>query len=164
MYLQTFFYNGGSVACLGVSVVRVYELYLIEDIVANYFYGRERVFFNLFKEWKESTGDLRSILQKQIDYITRPIPTLRVHTQMIAKLQKRKDYEADNGIYYICNKSGQAQLHIEEKQLIIESSGTFEAEMVIMEALRKTEYNFFASDTENVRFGWLKPFKERKLI
>lgn len=148
----------------GGTWLRVYELYLIEDFVAKYFYGRERIFFNLFKEYKQSTGEFKNILKKQIDYITKPIPTLRIHTQLMSQLQKRKDYEVKNGIYYICGKSGQAQLQIKENLLFIESNGTFEAEMVFIEALRKTEYNFFASDTEHFRYGWLKPLKKRKFI
>ena len=47
--------------------MRTYQIYLIEDEFAHHYYGREKLFFNLFLEYIQARGRLKSILQKQIE-------------------------------------------------------------------------------------------------
>ena len=47
--------------------MKTYQIYLIEDEFAQHFFGREKLFFNLFLEYIQTTGPLRNILQKQIE-------------------------------------------------------------------------------------------------
>ena len=54
--------------------MRTYQIYLIEDEFAQHFFGRERLFFNLFLEYIQTTGSLKSILQKQIEFVTKEDP------------------------------------------------------------------------------------------
>ena len=36
--------------------MRTYQIYLIEDEFAHHYFGRERLFFNLFLEYIQTTG------------------------------------------------------------------------------------------------------------
>lgn len=148
----------------GVGEMRKYELYLIEEIFATYFYGRERKFFNLFKEHSESENELKEITGKQIKYITKPIPTIRLHAQLIHQFQHRSDFFFQKGHYMIKSKNSEANLQIFQRNLSLMATGYLEAEDTLMNALRKTEFNFFAIDIENEQYGWIKPIKFRKYI
>ncbi|MCU9611961.1 sporulation inhibitor of replication protein SirA [Caldibacillus lycopersici] len=144
--------------------MRQCEMYIIDDLFANYYYGRERMFFNLFKECVESRAQQQEILLKQINYITKPIPTLRIHTHIMQHLQTRNDFFIKKGVYSIENKRGTARLKINERHLTIESTGSIDSEMYFMEVLRSTEYNILALDLKNERYGWVKPLRERKFV
>ena len=40
---------------IGVVVkMRRYDLYIIDDQFINYYYGRERIFYNLFKDYEKA--------------------------------------------------------------------------------------------------------------
>lgn len=147
--------------------MRNYQLYLIDDEFARHYFGREEMFFNLFKEYSESFGEKKKILSKQIDYITKPIPCLKLHQYIRKYLHKNKDFHAENGVYFIRNKKiGTASLELFHKNIIIKASGTFDAETLFFEALRKHEssFSYLAIDLENRRYGWLRPIKERKFV
>ncbi|WP_075980828.1 sporulation inhibitor of replication protein SirA [Bacillus massilinigeriensis] len=145
--------------------MRIYQVYLIEDEFATHYFGRERMFFQLFDEYKNAKGELRKILEKQIDYITKSIPNLRLHQYIYQQLQRKKDFRIENGIYYIENrKQGSAKLELFEKALLLQSFGSYEAETLFFEVLRKSETSFIAIDLENKRYGWLRPIKERKFV
>jgi hypothetical protein len=146
--------------------MRVYQLYLIEDEFANHYFGRERMFFDLFFESKNTFGELNLILQKQIQYITKPIPALRIHQMIHQQLSKMKGYLAQNGSYYVelAGKTSNARLKIEDKYVTVEADGSYEAEAIFFEVLRKCETSFLAIDVEHHRYGWLKPIKERKFV
>ena len=58
--------------------MRTYRVYLIEEEVAQLYFGRERSLFNLFLEYVQTTGSLRDILHKQIEYVTKIIPNEQV--------------------------------------------------------------------------------------
>lgn len=81
--------------------MRTYTLYLIEDEFAFHYFGRERMFYQLFKEYECSIGNLRTILEMQINYITKPIPKLRLQQLIHQKLNKNKDFHIEEGVYYI---------------------------------------------------------------
>ncbi|MDZ5473373.1 sporulation inhibitor of replication protein SirA [Bacillus sp. 31A1R] len=145
--------------------MRTYQLYLIEDEFASHYFGRERMFFDLFREYSHSFGEMSRILAKQINYITKPVPTLRLHQYIHQQLQRRRDFRTEKGAYYIYNgKISSAKLEVFDKYIIIEAEGNYDAETIFFEILRKMESSFLAIDLDHHRYGWLKPIKERKFI
>jgi hypothetical protein len=124
------------------------------------------MFYQLFKEYKHSSGNLKSILELQINYITRPIPTLRLHQLIYEKLNKNKEFQIEEGVYYIkkTRKNSSARLEIFDRFLKLDSQGSYDAETEFFEILRKCEPAFLAIDLDHKRYGWLKPIKERKFV
>jgi Sporulation inhibitor of replication protein SirA len=124
------------------------------------------MFYQLFKEYKHSSGNLKSILELQINYITRPIPTLRLHQLIHEKLNKNKEFQIEEGVYYIkkTRKNSSARLEIFDRFLKLDSQGSYDAETEFFEILRKCEPAFLAIDLDHKRYGWLKPIKERKFV
>ncbi|PLR94822.1 sporulation inhibitor of replication protein SirA [Bacillus sp. T33-2] len=146
--------------------MRSYQLYLIEDEFASHYFGRERMFYQLFKEYSKSSGELRAIILKQINFITKPIPVLRVHQLLHQQLSGRNDFRADQGSYYIeqSKSTDRATLRVYDRSLLVESDGSVDTETIFFEVLRKCETSFLAIDLESKRYGWLKPIKERKFV
>jgi hypothetical protein len=146
--------------------VRKYQLYLIEDEFATHYFGRERLFFQLFKEHLNASGELAFIINKQIAYITKKVEVLKIHQLIQKHLGKRKGFKADHGAYTIelSGKITKAKLEIYQDLLTIEADGSYEAETIFFEVLRKYESPILAIDLEHERFGWLKPIKERKYV
>jgi hypothetical protein len=145
--------------------VRNYQLYLIVDEFASHYFGRERMFFQLFQEHEEAVGDFKSILEEQIHFITKPIQVLKIH-QIFGQYQQRvRTLYAKSGTYYIeIGSRSYAKLEIHERFINIKSNGDYEAETVFFEILRKVESSFLAIDFENSLCSWLKPIKERKFV
>lgn len=146
--------------------MRKYQLYLIEDEFAAHYFGRERMFFQLFKEHEWSTGNLKQITKMQIDYITKSLQTIKIHQLIQKQLGKVKGYQMFQGAYSIegNGKISRAKLEIEENKIKLEAIGSYEAETAFFEVLRKCESSFLAIDLEHERYGWLKPIKERKFV
>ncbi|MCQ6280068.1 sporulation inhibitor of replication protein SirA [Bacillus sp. EB600] len=146
--------------------MRNYQLYLIEDEFAAHYFGKEQMFFQLFQEHEQSTGEFKDITQKQINYITKRIPVLKIHQMIQKQLGKVRGFTEDYGTYMmeLSGKLSSAYLRVFENKLEVKANGTLEAETVFFEVLRKSEASFLAIDLEHFRFGWLKPYKERKLI
>ncbi|MDP4086453.1 MAG: sporulation inhibitor of replication protein SirA [Bacillota bacterium] len=146
--------------------MRMYQLYLIEDEFAAHYFGRERMFFELFLEHKWSTGRLKHITEMQIDYITKPLQTIKIHQLIQKQLGNIKGFQVESGAYTIefNGKLSKAKLEIGDKRITVEASGSYEAETAFFEVLRKCESSFLAIDLEHERFGWLKPMKERKFV
>ncbi|WP_033828997.1 sporulation inhibitor of replication protein SirA [Bacillus andreraoultii] len=140
--------------------MRRYDLYIIEDLFANYYYGREYFFYNLFKEYENANRKMKPILLKQVEYISSSIPVIRIHRQLMEQLKQRDDFYMKNGMFLIENSRGSASFAIQTNKCILQSRGSFDIDMVFMEALRKTDFNFLAIDIANERFGWVKPIKE----
>jgi hypothetical protein len=146
--------------------VRSYQLYLIEEEFARHFYGRERVFYQLFKDYKAARGDMRKIISKQVDFVTKPIPVLRIHQLLHQQLSRMSGFRAEQGIYYLekNNPKSIASIKVNERSLTVESAGDLETETIFFEVLRKNETSFLAVDVSSSRYGWLKPIKERKFV
>ncbi|MCY9397931.1 sporulation inhibitor of replication protein SirA, partial [Bacillus inaquosorum] len=55
---------------------RHYYTYLIKEEFANHYFGRESVMFELFQDyhWTSLTKQQYEMTEKQIQYITQPIP------------------------------------------------------------------------------------------
>ncbi|MBA9029251.1 MULTISPECIES: sporulation inhibitor of replication protein SirA [Bacillaceae] len=143
--------------------MRSYQIYLIEDEFARHYFGREKIFFNLFLEYIQSSNWHKDILQKQIEYITKKIPASNIHYSFEQSLQRKQGYLSQNGVYYLKVKSNsKATVYIHDQSIILKAEGDFDAETTFFECIRKCEASFLAIDFENKRYGWLKPIKERK--
>ena len=147
-------------------MVRNYQLYLIEDEFAAHYFGRERMFFQLFQEHDKAVGELKFITNKQITYITKQLEVLKFHQLIQKQLGKKKGFCAEHGTYSIelSGKLSKAKLRVFQDLITIEASGSYEAETIFFEVLRKCESSFIALDLDHQRFGWLKPIKERKYV
>ena len=147
-------------------MVRKYQLYLIEDEFAAHYFGRERLFFQLFQEHQTSNGELKFITQKQISYITKRVEVLKMHNLLQKQLGKMKGFKADHGAYtiFLSGRLSTAKLEVFQELITVEADGTYEAETAFFEVLRKCESSFLAIDLEHERVGWLKPIKERKFV
>lgn len=145
--------------------MRTYFIYLIKAEFADYFYGRESRFFQLFAGSHSANGDLQEIIHKQIDYITEPLPYLDLHKLFSQSVQNQQIY-IKGKVYCMGNEKNKdkAELAIEEDCLQLSAWGGFESETIFFEVLRKYSGHFFAVDIENERYGWVKPVKERKYI
>ncbi|WP_066369798.1 sporulation inhibitor of replication protein SirA [Neobacillus fumarioli] len=146
--------------------MRKYQLYLIEDEFAAHFFGRERLFYKLFKEHEDAKGELKFIIDKQITYITKKLEVLKIHKLIQQQLGKTKGFKADHGAYVIelNGKLSTAKLNIFQEMITVEAHGSYDAETAFFEVLRKSEASFLAIDLEHKRCGWLKPIKERKYV
>ncbi|GER68588.1 hypothetical protein BpJC7_30690 [Weizmannia acidilactici] len=146
--------------------MRTYYIYLIEEEIAQYYYGRERMFFDLFNQYSSVTGRLKNVIRQQIDYITKPIPLLSVQHVLQQIFPNQNEMVYENGAYrLISNKKGQyAEVNIEQRLLRLHASGSYDTETAIFETLRKFNGNLLAIDYDNKRFGWIKPVKERKFV
>lgn len=146
--------------------MRKYQLYLIEDEFATHYFGRERIFFQLFKEQLQARGELEFIISKQIHYITKRLEVLKIHQLIQKQLGKLGGFKANHGAYTleISGRISKAKLEVFQEFISIEAEGTFEAETAFFELLRKCESSFLAIDLEHDRVGWLKPIKERKYV
>ncbi len=147
--------------------MRTYQIYLIEDEFAQHFFGRERLFFNLFLEYIQTTGPLRNILQKQIRFVTQTIPKQQLQSVIKQQILKKKNFRFLNGEYYLENNTNgysRAILLIHDDVLIVKSEGNYVAETAFFECIRKCGASFLAIDFDHEQFGWLKPIKERKFV
>jgi hypothetical protein len=145
--------------------MRNYQMHLIVDEFASQFFGRERVFFQLFTEYENAFGEYKNLLEKQIHFITKPIQKLKIKKNLTEVFHAAHFFSIKNGIFEIdiTNRSF-AQLEIYENFIILKSSGNYEAETYFFEVLRKCESTFIAVDRERQRCVWLKPIKERKFV
>jgi beta-galactosidase beta subunit len=146
--------------------MRKYELYLLKENIALHYNGRERMFYNLFSEHTNTEDkQLKELLQKQIDYITLPIPVWKLQKQIDNELQKKKSFQKSKDLFFIENGNlSSAKLKTTNECLIIVAEGYYDAESIFFEIIRKNEPSFFAMDLENGRYGWLKPLKERNFV
>lgn len=147
-------------------MVRNYQLYLIEDEFAAHYFGRERMFLQLFQERERAKGELEFIINKQISYITKSVEVLKIHQLIQKQLGKIKGYKAEHGAYSIelSGKLSTAHLEVFQDLITVKAQGSFEAETAFFEVLRKCESSFLAVDLEHQQVGWLRPIKERKYI
>ncbi len=161
-----FFIIEKRISTKGRAVVRKYQLYLVEDEFAAHYFGRERIFFQLFHEHHTADGELKFITQKQISYITKRVEVLKIHNLLQKQLGKMKGFRADHGGYTITlsGKLSTARLEVFQELITVEAEGSYEAETAFFEVLRKCESSFLAIDLEHERVGWLKPIKERKYV
>ncbi|CAG9621848.1 sporulation inhibitor of replication protein SirA [Sutcliffiella rhizosphaerae] len=141
--------------------MREYIIYLIEDEIAKHYSGNEIKLFQLFKQY-EQEHDIQSIIKQQIDYVTLTIPTIRLQHSLETALHANKNYNPSQ--QKIEKIDSMAKLTINEKYLKLTSNGSFEAEAIFFEIIRKLAPFFLAIDTKSNRYGWLQPIKQRKFV
>ncbi|WP_010282224.1 sporulation inhibitor of replication protein SirA [Bacillus timonensis] len=146
--------------------MREYYIYLIEEEFATHYFGRESLIYHLFLEYSQSKHERKEILNKQIEFITRSIPTLRIQQKIEASLAHYFYYNHQSHIHTIdWNEFNSfAKLTIHNEYIQLQSSGSYEAETAFFEILRKYDRCFLAMDFSANKYGWLTPIKERKLI
>jgi hypothetical protein len=140
--------------------VRRYDIFLIEEEVASVYIGKEELLFQLFKERKHHNLTPKFILDKQIDYVTRPIPSYKIDNFIKEEMKNCSNYHYNHLLHKINEPNGQAELKIYEKYLILTTEGDLETEMIFFELLRKMETCYLAIDYTNTKYGWLKPIRE----
>lgn len=161
------FILGTRILVQGGFAVRYYHIFLIEDEIAEAFFGDESKLFHLFLESERTnTISRRRILQKQIDYITKPIVPADLQGYLDDALQSRSDYYRCAGSHRLQTVSGESrsELRLDKGRLIMQSTGGFEAETTFFEVLRQIERCFLAMDFRRQRFGWLNPIKQTHFV
>lgn len=145
-------------------MMRHYELYIFEESVARHYYGQESKLFYLFVEHEKAIGSQKELLRKQIEYITKPIPSLMLQQKLKKAFLGVEGYKRKKNTHMIelVNRDAKAELVIGPDTLYVTSDGdgSFEAETMFFEVLRKCEPTFFALSMDERRYGWLRPFKQ----
>ncbi|WP_421384804.1 sporulation inhibitor of replication protein SirA [Bacillus salacetis] len=146
--------------------MKFYRLYWIEDEIADYFYGRERSFYNLFHESMFADGFMEEVVKRQIHYITRSIPFLPYNRAISQALAAKRDVIQNDNEFYIESSCGKntAKIRVMDRYIGVEVEGHSDWEAYIFELLRKLDGRLLAIDIENEQFGWLKPIKVRNYI
>ncbi|MBU8907394.1 sporulation inhibitor of replication protein SirA [Desertibacillus haloalkaliphilus] len=146
--------------------MRRYEIYLMEEEVARHYFGQESKLFHLFLEKERASDTTRSIIEKQVNYITRPIPALQLQQLLKQSLKHRIDYYSykDTHCLSLQPSLSIAEVNLFETKITLEAEGNFDAETIFFEVLRKFDPYFMAIDVKNFRYGWLNPIKQVKLI
>lgn len=148
-------------------MMRHYYIYLIEEEFANHYFGRESKIYHLFLEFdRTSVMYKKKLLKMQIDYVTKPIHSLRIHQLIETQLKKRTDYYLDRNAHVLlqANNRSHAKLVVHDRYLSLQANGNYEAETIFFEILRKENRCFLAMDLQMDRYGWLAPIKERKFV
>ncbi|WP_078546949.1 sporulation inhibitor of replication protein SirA [Litchfieldia alkalitelluris] len=147
--------------------MRNYRIYLLEEEFATHYFGRESLLYQLFLDHAETTQvEYKTILEQQINFITRPIPNLKINQIISVALKKYKTYEQNKSSHFLKFQlpEGEAKLSISDRNLYLEAKGNLESETIFFELLRKYNPCFLAMDFEQNRYGWLNPIKERKFV
>lgn len=140
--------------------MRHYDIYLLEDDVAREYRVKEQLLFRLFCEAvKETDPDRSRILQKQIAYITHPIPA--EHIGRILRQNPRVQKRGDE-LFIQHRDDGFVRLRLGHDRIIMYASGNKGAETFVFETLRRIHPHFLAVDYQDLRSAWLRPF--RKLL
>ncbi|MCA0988144.1 sporulation inhibitor of replication protein SirA [Guptibacillus algicola] len=147
--------------------MRHYEMHLIKQEVAVQYGGKELLLYQLFNERKISIQkEEQELLDKQIDFITESIPVIDVNRYLVTELGGFRHYEYRNGGHCltVLQSKSDGSLFVNQAKINIYSNGTYEAETIFFEVLRKLTPTFFAIDYQSNRFGWLSPLKKQKLV
>jgi hypothetical protein len=148
--------------------VRHYYIYLIEEEFASHYFGRESKIFHLFQDfhWTTVRSNHNDTLEKQINFITRSIPMQKINQLLETNLANRVLDQKVNHVHKIelNNQRGNAILSVKKRYLELTSYGSYEAETIFFEVLRKFDPCFLAMDLNGERYGWLNPIKERNFV
>jgi outer membrane protein assembly factor BamB len=145
--------------------LRFYHIYWIKDEFAYYFYGREKVFYNLFYDWMHSKGEYKGILDLQVKYITQDLPVMQLFRLLRQKLSWQKGFIVEGNTYRLESAGkNESTLEIQSEKMVLKASGSYDSETLFFESLRNFNGRLLALDFDNGRFGWVKPLKERKYV
>lgn len=146
--------------------MRSYFIYHIQEEVADFFYGKERRFYHLFHEYMNSSGILNGIIERQISYITKPLPFLDMHRVLHQSMQRGRPFRMEGRSYRTasCSTNHGAELLVEDRYMLLKAWGNYDSETLFFETLRKFDGSLLAIDIEHERYGWIRPLKERKYV
>ncbi|KOO46420.1 sporulation inhibitor of replication protein SirA [Priestia koreensis] len=147
-------------------MMRKYDIYLIEKEVANHYYQRAGLIFQLFKDFQQPSHIQYDELKKQVEYITKPLPieeledaieSAFLHTTAFFKGEKQ--YKLS-----ILKTQSRARIKMYDRLISLEGIGGVDAETAFFEVLRKLNPYFLAMDFTKEQYGWLTPIKTKKFI
>lgn len=149
--------------------MRRYDLFIIKAEVAQAYFGKEVVLNQLFYDaFHETHLDQCHLLDKQVAYITKGIPTFRMGTLLRRSFNQQEGYTItflnDELLIQSKNRESQARLKMGETHLTLWSSGSLLAESYLFEKLRQIDPYLLAVDRNQNRCGWLRPIKSAFLI
>ncbi|MBM6618344.1 sporulation inhibitor of replication protein SirA [Bacillus suaedaesalsae] len=146
--------------------MREYTIFWIEEEFAYHYFGREGMFYRLFKEVHELPQQNDSILTKQMEYITKSIPGIHINQFIEIEMSKNGNYEVTKEGHCLTLQNGKskARLFVNERSIMLVGVGNYEAEMIFFDLLRKWDSRFLAIDFVQKRFGWISPVKQRKFV
>jgi hypothetical protein len=149
--------------------MRRYDLYIIDGEVARDYFGKEAKLNQLFHAaFYEEKPEHRLQLERQVNYITKPIPMFRLKTLLARALKEVTDYILDTKDWEFTLKSVDSRrimrLQLDDKKCVLWSSGDLLTETLIFDKLREIDPYFLAVDRANERSGWLRPIKMVRMI
>ncbi len=146
--------------------MRKYEIFLLEDEVAYYYFGREQVLYQFFVEAVNPVPRLINTIERQLAYITKTIPNFvfDYELKMVDSMSKGFNLTKDVQKLVIYSNGSKAVLKKLDHQLTLISTGNFDAETLMFEHLRKVDKTFVAVDIEGNSIGWLSPVKQAHFI
>lgn len=114
---------------------RHYYTHLIKDEFANHYFGRETAMFELFRDyhWTDLTPQEYQMTEKQVQYITEPIPVIHMHQRLQLHLN-RMSYSRLDSIYRLTlpGEKGRATFMMKDSLIEIAASGDYEAETIFL--------------------------------
>ncbi len=145
--------------------MRRFVIYMVKEEFCLHFFGNEERLYNLLFQY-EFKQDMQAynIIKRQVKYITKEIPVQLLKQQIESKVKNRPDGHVLLNTFYIDGNDTHASLSLHQNFLLMRSGGTYEAETVFFEALRKIDPYFLAIDYHNKNYGWLNPIKQRKFV
>lgn len=148
--------------------MRHYSIYLLKDDVANDYFGKESILYQLFLEHEQTRKSEDDIIKRQIAYITRQIPVTKIQFQLQKELKAFRGYSNHENTHMLTLKRkhhlSEAELSVYSSHMTLSSTGGYEAETIFFETLRKTCPSFLAMDFNVNRYGWLNPIKQRNYV
>lgn len=144
--------------------MRTYELYLIQEEIAQMYFGREVLLFDLFSRFAEPCSlSEKKVLYKQMKYITLPLQALKIHYRMEQALKHYEEYERVQRTHMIHQGKEYGEITIKPRYISMHTSGNVEMETTFFEVLRKCEMTFLAMNYESKQYGWLNPLKQAQI-
>lgn len=144
--------------------MRRFAIYLIKEEFCLHFYGNEVKLFDLFLDYERNVNIDHEIVKRQVDYITRPIPSLMIQQMIEEELANSPSYYSLWNGHYLEMENSQASLSVHDKFLLLRSKGSYHCETTFFEILRKCDPYFLAMDFDTQQYGWLNPIKQRNLV
>ncbi|HSH25954.1 MAG TPA: sporulation inhibitor of replication protein SirA [Massilibacterium sp.] len=145
--------------------MRHYQIYLMDEVVAHDYFGKEHIIYDLFKgAMKAKSKEHFSMLQKQIAFITEKIPLLTLHRHLSEECKETPEYHSYSFVHEKKTDQGKATLTLEPNVIILTVEGNPEMELFFFEKIRTFSPYFLAMDFVNERCGWLKPVKKERYV
>ena len=148
--------------------MRHYSIFLIQEDVAEEYFGKESLLYGLFYEYAKRNNENQNIVEKQVEYITRKVPYLHIQQLILKNLKSKYGFKVTRDSYKIVNSSSEGKstacLSIHNRYLSLVAKGNYDAETTFFEVLRKYDSCFLAMEFNLDRYGWLNPIKQRKFV